>query len=577
MKLRTTVTLLTCLALWPQAAVAREFYADPVNGDMRNDGSAAAPWGAIGQVIEAGLVESQQWASLPYQQGAQLVPRNAGAPVKPGDTIWLRSGYHGDLVIEGHYNAGVITIAAESGQTPELGPVLIRSSANWTISGLRISPELGPDYQTDTLINLESHSWQGPVHDITVQDCIAYSVADTSGWSAEDWDALACNGIEVDGRDMTVRDNVLRNVNFGISVSASDSLVEGNLVENFSGDGMRGLGDHTVFQYNTVKNCYAVNQNHDDGFQSWSLGADGQVGTGEVTGIVLRGNTIINYEDPDQPHRGTLQGIGCFDGTFVDWVVENNLVVTDHWHGITLSGARDSRIVNNTVIDLNDEEPGPPWVRIGAHKNGTPSQGCLIRNNLTTDISVDEGQDVTEDHNLIIEDPSALFVDAAAGDFHLLAGCAAVDTGSGDLAPALDLEGVPRPQGDNVDIGAYEYHSGPVESGLDAGVDAGSRPDAGGGKDAAARPGERPDGGAGQIGSGGSGGASGGGAVAGGANGAGIQDSTDNAAGQSAGDGDDGCGCRVRGGRRSPGAGWLALGLLAALVWRRRQGGRKGS
>jgi MYXO-CTERM domain-containing protein len=349
--------------------------------------------------------------------------------------------------------------------------------------------------------------------------------------------------------------------------------VEGNLVENFSGDGMRGLGDRTVFQYNTVKNCYAVNQNHDDGFQSWSLGTDGQVGTGEVTGIVLRGNTIINYEDEDQPHRGTLQGIGCFDGTFVDWVVENNLVVTDHWHGITLSGARDSRIVNNTVIDLNDEEPGPPWVRIGAHKNGTPSQGCLVRNNLTTAINVDEGQDVAVDHNLIIDDPQALFVDAAAGDFHLLAGCAAVDTGSDELAPALDLEGVPRPQGDGVDVGAFEYHPGPVDSGIDAG----SRPDAGGGADAAARPGERPDAGAAQSGSGGSRGVSGGGEVSGGADGAGIQDSSDNAAGQGAGNGDSGCGCRVRSGRRSPGTGWLALGLLAALVWRRRQGGRKGS
>ena len=60
---------------------------------------------------------------------------------------------------------------------------------------------------------------------------------------------------------------------------------------------------------------------------------------GEVVGLVLRGNTIINYEDPDQPHRGTLQGIGCFDGMFVDWIIENNVIIVDHYHGITLSGA----------------------------------------------------------------------------------------------------------------------------------------------------------------------------------------------------------------------------------------------
>ena len=62
-----------------------------------------------------------------------------------------------------------------------------------------------------------------------------------------------------------------------------------------AGNGLRGLGNHCTFQYNTVKNCYDVNRNHDDGFQSWSVGPNG-IGTGEVVRMVLRGNTIINYE-----------------------------------------------------------------------------------------------------------------------------------------------------------------------------------------------------------------------------------------------------------------------------------------
>ena len=52
---------------------------------------------------------------------------------------------------------------------------------------------------------------------------------------------------------------------------------------------------------------------------------------------MLRGNLFINFENPNQPLKGTLQGIGCFDGFFVDWVVENNVVVTNHWHGISFS------------------------------------------------------------------------------------------------------------------------------------------------------------------------------------------------------------------------------------------------
>jgi parallel beta-helix repeat protein len=210
-----------------------------------------------------------------------------------------------------------------------------------------------------------------------------------------------------------------------------------------------------------VKNCYDVNANHDDGFQSWSVGPGG-VGTGVVRGTVLRGNRILNYEDPNQPHRGTLQAIGCFDGFFEDWIIENNEILTDHWHGITLSGARNCRIVNNTVVDLNATSPGPPWIRISQHKDGTASTGNVIRNNLATDYSVDAAAAI-QDHNLEIRDYSACFQDYAQRDLRLREGCPAIDAGSAEAAPSTDAAGLPRPldgDGDGEagwDMGAHEY------------------------------------------------------------------------------------------------------------------------
>ena len=65
-----------------------------------------------------GLVETQGWESLPYEQGAKLVTRNAGAPVKGGDTIYLRSGYHGALRVVDFYNEKRITVAAQAGHEP---------------------------------------------------------------------------------------------------------------------------------------------------------------------------------------------------------------------------------------------------------------------------------------------------------------------------------------------------------------------------------------------------------------------------------------------------------------------------
>ncbi len=456
-----TRALVLCigLCLIPLRTEATEFYVDPVNGSAAGDGSAGRPWRMIQEVFDAGLVESQQWDKLPYTEQSRLVARNAGAPVRAGDTIWLRSGSHGDLLIDRHYNLDRITLAAEEGHTPRLSSLHIRSSSHWTIRGLSISAEFGASYRRRTLVDLESHNWRGPIHDIVVEQCAICSVADTSTWTADDWNQLACNGLEADGTRMTIRDNHLLNVNFGISVTAGESLITGNVVENFAGDGLRGLGNYCTFAYNTVKNCYNVNANHDDGFQSWSVGPGG-VGSGEVVGVVLRGNTIINYEDPNQPHRGTLQGIGCFDGTFVDWIVENNVVITDHWHGITLLGARNCLVVNNTVLDRNDRRPGPPWIRIGKHKNGTPPVDCVVRNNLATAFT--SATEVREESNLRIQDPAAFFVDPARFDLHLLPSAPAIDAGSSLDAPALDRDRIPRPQGNGIDIGAYEWHTDDV-------------------------------------------------------------------------------------------------------------------
>jgi hypothetical protein len=144
-----------------------------------------------------------------------------------------------------------------------------------------------------------------------------------------------------------------------------------------------------------------------------------------------------------------------FDGTFVDWVIENNVVITDHWHGITVLGAKNSRVINNTVLDRNTTTPGPPWIMVGNHKNGTPPDNCVVRNNLATAFRPAE-RGVISDHNLVVEQAAAFFVNAAAFDVRLLPGAAAIDAGSPEFAPTHDIERTPRPQGRRIDIGAYE-------------------------------------------------------------------------------------------------------------------------
>ena len=446
------------LLLATSLSPAASFYIDPVQGSDDGDGSAAHPWRSLQAVFDDGLVATQDWPDYPYADGMQLVPVHPDAPVRAGDTLWLRSGYHGDLLVQHAYNSAPITIAAEPGQAPQVRSLVVQAAQNWIVRDLTISPSFAASNEQITMVEVEDHNYFGPTSDIELGHLDLYSVDDASAWGAGEWVNLASSGVDIGATRVALHDSRLRNVRFGIGVGGPYASIQRNLIDGFSADGLRGLGDYGLFEYNHVQNDYIGDpddDNHDDGFQSWSIGADGQVGTGEVTGVTLRGNVFINATDPANPLRNSMQGIGCFDGFFVGWVVEDNVVITDHWHGISFYGMRDSRIVNNSVIDLADGQPGPPWIMVTAHKDGRPSENVVVRNNLSTDYSLD-GNDITDDHNLVIDDAAALFV-APPFDLHLVAGAAAIDAGSADLAPAADADGVPRPQGAGVDLGAYEW------------------------------------------------------------------------------------------------------------------------
>jgi len=61
-------------------------------------------------------------------------------------------------------------------------------------------------------------------------------------------------------------------------------------------------------------------------------------------------------------------------------------------------------------------------------------------------------------HSILCTDLTALFVNAAANDYHLKATSPAVNAGTTLVEVTTDLEGISRPQGTAYDIGCYEYH-----------------------------------------------------------------------------------------------------------------------
>jgi hypothetical protein len=180
--------------------------------------------------------------------------------------------------------------------------------------------------------------------------------------------------------DSSITESVIRNVRHGVEANADGVRVADNLIEFFTGDGIRGLGDDSVYVGNTIRTCIKADDNHDDGFQSWSVDAQGRPGQGVVRNVRVENNII---ENGDHPLRCALQGIGLFGGFYEDWVIRGNRIIANHWHGVTVMGARRVEVSDNIVVDSHPGAPGPPWITITAHKDGTLSEDNVIAGNVS--------------------------------------------------------------------------------------------------------------------------------------------------------------------------------------------------
>ena len=333
------------------SACGATFICDPKAGSPQGDGSAAKPWRTLEEVVSARLIR------LTDRGGAC---KNPGAPVKPGDTLLLRSGWHGSLRIDAGYNEAPLTIAAEAGQAPQLGSVAIHDGCNWVVRGLTVSPSLAPSPAAKPprdLVQLGEHGGDA-CSNLVVEGCFVYSTLDTAAWGAKEWMEKPASGIWLGrgGHGHAARNNYVFNTRFGINLCAPGCLAEGNVVDRFSADGLRVTRDGQTARHNVIKNIFVSMEdgaaNHDDGIQAFLFGK----GRGLVSNVSLLENIILARERDDLPLAAPMQGIGCFDGPLANFTVAGN-VVYSRW--------------------ANREQP---WVMLGAKQK--VARGNTVRDNL---------------------------------------------------------------------------------------------------------------------------------------------------------------------------------------------------
>lgn len=125
-------------------------------------------------------------------------------------------------------------------------------------------------------------------------------------------------------------------------------------------------------------------------------------GTGTVRNATIRGNVLIGFEDASHPLKHEPQAIGFFDGPLVDFLVEKNVILTNHYHGISLYDAVNCKILDNFVKPISDQRM-KPWIMLGTKHVGG-SAGNVVRNNMATSFNLKADLGVTAANNVPVDD-----------------------------------------------------------------------------------------------------------------------------------------------------------------------------
>jgi hypothetical protein len=231
-----------------------------------------------------------------------------------------------------------------------------------------------------------------------------------------------------------------KGVTDGLDNFGSNNLIQGNHIHamtniNCSGTpGGSGLGDDTG-----SNNTY-------DGNMVDHIG-DYPTKCDYVHGIYVddAGDIVSNNIAFNNVGNGLYTNHGSGGGvTFI-----NNTSFANLEYGVGVNGSVANSIVANNILMGN----GIAGVKLWSGVSGTQITNNIIYNNPT---AVTGG---TAQNSISVDPQFVNYQADGTGDYHLKAGSPAIDKGTATNAPKIDYDGHPRPQGNGVDIGAYESGS----------------------------------------------------------------------------------------------------------------------
>lgn len=357
--------------------------------------------------------------------------RNALKNAQPGQTIVLQPGtYEGAFGvragIEGTADQPIIITAAEGPGTATLDGAGANITMRFTGTSHIIMRDLaitGGGYhgvffdQGTHDVTLENNR----IHDNTrVQPMDSHAEVKGSGGNDE-----------TRPRRITLRGN---------TIFHTQSLPGGNF---------QGIDCNRCDDFHIVGNhIHSINQPTRRIYSYYDQGACIQMKT-RSRGTIIEGNHIENC------YIGIVYGgEGAESPEHIGGIVRNNVIVNNENIGLVIANVDDGKVFNNTFYGNYRD------VLLGSDRaHHRPRNDVIIANNVM-ERPVEElvFKGAVLNNNVLVAD-NTVFVNPERGDFRLLPGAVAlIDQGMalGEDMPD-DLDGTLRPQGDKMDVGAFEF------------------------------------------------------------------------------------------------------------------------
>ena len=401
--------------------------------------------GTTGNDAHLGTARTNAWRTI----------QSAVDRVSPGDSIVVLAGtYTGAVIRTSGLDSAPITLKADDGAAVVLNVKSIAHSSilvvedwdgigpvsYWIIQGFEIAGSLRHG------IDIRGRADQSNRCITVLSNRVHHSVA-TGIFTAFTDDLLICGNESYSNGEHGVY----------CSNSGDRPVVQGNRLHHNTGSGLHMNGDASMGGDGVISGGLIENNRiYKNGTGGAGINMDGVVGSRVMNNLIYsspnNSGIALFRQDGAVPSSGNM----ILNNTVV---MNSNTTARCGWAVTLTAGANSNSILNNILYSYDSicgsvAAPMASITGMVCNFNSVMNRFSVNGGDTTSDMTT--WKSYGYDSNSIIAIPAQLFINSAADNYQLKTNSPAIDKGALLTNVFSDIDGILRPQGSAMDIGAYE-------------------------------------------------------------------------------------------------------------------------